>query len=112
MGSDPGGYGLAGGDESSDTRRCGFGKTIVAALALLQTAKNGYQGCIMAPTEVLARQHYETFQKLLEPFGVTTVLLTGSMGARERRASYEAIAGHGADIIVGTHALIQEGGKL
>lgn len=86
----------------------GSGKTIVAALALLQTAKNGYQGCIMAPTEVLARQHYETFQKLLEPFGVTTVLLTGSMGARERRVSYEAIAGHGADIIVGTHALIQE----
>ena len=86
----------------------GSGKTIVAALALLMTAKNGYQGCIMAPTEVLARQHFESFEKLLAPMGVCVTLLTGSMTAKEKRVSYEAIASHEADIIVGTHALIQE----
>ncbi len=86
----------------------GSGKTIIAALALLAAAKSGFQGCIMAPTEVLARQHYETFEKLLAPYGVTVVLLTGSMTAREKRQCYARIESHEADIIVGTHALIQE----
>ena len=86
----------------------GSGKTIVAALALLQAAKNGFQGCIMAPTEVLARQHYESFTQLFEPFQVKVTLLTGSMTAKEKRGAYEKIAAHETDIIVGTHALIQE----
>lgn len=86
----------------------GSGKTIVAALALLCAAQNGYQGCIMAPTEVLARQHFESFEKLLTPFGVRLVLLCGSMTAKEKRTANERIAAHEADIIVGTHALIQE----
>ncbi len=86
----------------------GSGKTVIAALALLQAAQNGFQGCIMAPTEVLARQHYESFVQLFEPFHVRVTLLTGSMTAREKRTAYEKIAAHETDIIVGTHALIQE----
>ena len=69
----------------------GSGKTIVAALALLQAAKNGFQGCIMAPTEVLARQHYESFTQLFEPFQVKVTLLTGSMTAKEKRGAYEKL---------------------
>lgn len=86
----------------------GSGKTIVAALALLECAKNGYQGCIMAPTEVLARQHYESFKQLLEPFGIQIEILTGSMTAKEKRLANERIKNGQADIVVGTHALIQE----
>lgn len=86
----------------------GSGKTIIAQLALLATAKSGYQGCLMAPTEVLARQHYISFVKDFEPMGIKVVLLTGSMTAKEKRECYEAIASHEADIIIGTHALIQE----
>ncbi len=86
----------------------GSGKTIVAALALLAVAGNGYQGCIMAPTEVLARQHYEFFDKQLKPFNIRVELLTGSMTAKEKRLAYERIAGHEVDVIIGTHALIQD----
>ena len=63
----------------------GSGKTVIAALALLQAAQNGFQGCIMAPTEVLARQHYESFVSCLSHFHVRVTLLTGSMTAREKR---------------------------
>ena len=88
----------------------GSGKTIIAILALLQAAYNGYQGALMAPTEVLARQHYESITALFEEQGIEkkAVLVTGSMTAREKRLAYEAIASHEADIIIGTHALIQE----
>ncbi len=88
----------------------GSGKTIVAVLALVQTALNGCQGALMVPTEVLARQHYESITRLAEDYGldVRTVLVTGSMTAKEKRLAYEQIADHQADIIVGTHALIQE----
>lgn len=88
----------------------GSGKTIVAVLALLQAAYNGYQGALMVPTEVLARQHYESIIELFEAHGIDkqVVLVTGSMTAKEKRTAYEKIAGHEADIIVGTHALIQE----
>lgn len=86
----------------------GSGKTIIAMLALLTAAKNGYQGAIMVPTEVLAKQHYESFQELLEPYGVKVVLLVGSMTAKEKRLAYAEIAGGEASIVVGTHALIQE----
>ncbi len=88
----------------------GSGKTIIAVLALLETACNGFQGAMMAPTEVLAKQHYESILSLFEAYGIEkrVVLVTGSMTAKEKRLAYEKIASHEADIIVGTHALIQE----
>ena len=88
----------------------GSGKTIIAILALLQAAYNGYQGALMVPTEVLARQHLESMTALFEEQGISKVpvLVTGSMTAKEKRLAYEKIANHEADIIIGTHALIQE----
>ena len=88
----------------------GSGKTIIAILALLQAAYNGCQGALMVPTEVLARQHFESMQKLFTENEIdkVPVLVTGSMTAKEKRLAYEKIASHEADIIVGTHALIQE----
>ncbi len=86
----------------------GSGKTIVAILALMEAAKNGYQGCMMAPTEVLAKQHYEGMIELLAPYNIRIALLVGSMTAKEKRKAYEAIKNHEVDIVVGTHALIQE----
>ena len=88
----------------------GSGKTIVAILALLQAAENGYQGALMVPTEVLARQHYESMIELFASLGITyrPVLLTGSMTAKEKRLARESIENHEADIVIGTHALIQE----
>lgn len=88
----------------------GSGKTIVAILALLQAAANGYQGALMVPTEVLARQHYESMTELFASLGITyrPVLLTGSMTAKEKRHARESIENHEADIVIGTHALIQE----
>lgn len=88
----------------------GSGKTIIAVLALLQAAYNGYQGALMVPTEVLAKQHYEAMTELFAEHGITkeVVLVTGSMTAKEKRIAYEKISSHEADIIVGTHALIQE----
>ena len=88
----------------------GSGKTILAFLSMLLVADNGYQAALMAPTEVLARQHYEGFLKLMEEQGLSfsTVLLTGSDTAKEKRIAYERIASGEASIIIGTHALIQE----
>ncbi len=88
----------------------GSGKTIVAVLALLNTAMNGYQGAMMAPTEVLARQHYESICKLFDTYDipVNVVLLTGSMTAKEKRKVYDRIECGLAKIIIGTHALIQD----
>ncbi len=88
----------------------GSGKTIIAVLALLQTACSGFQGALMVPTEVLARQHFESITELFEAHQIhkNVVLVTGSMTAKEKRIAYEKIASHEADIIVGTHALIQE----
>ena len=88
----------------------GSGKTIVAVLALLAAAENGFQGALMAPTEVLARQHFESITKLFADCGIEKrlALVTGSMTAREKREAYAAIASHEADIVIGTHALIQE----
>lgn len=88
----------------------GSGKTIIAVLALLEAAYNGYQGALMAPTEVLARQHFESMTELFAAYGISKVpvLVTGSMTAKEKRQAYEKIATHQADIIVGTHAIIQE----
>ncbi len=88
----------------------GSGKTVIALLALLLAAENGYQGALMVPTEVLARQHYESVTKLFSTHGIlkTAVLVTGSMTAKEKRLAYEKISSHEADIVIGTHALIQE----
>ena len=88
----------------------GSGKTIVAVLALLNTAWNGYQGAMMAPTEVLARQHYESITRLFEEYDIQikVELLTGSMTAKEKRRAYDRIECGYAKIIIGTHALIQD----
>lgn len=85
----------------------GSGKTIVAVLALLMTAEAGYQGAMMAPTEVLASQHYETISKMLKPFPVKIALLTGSTPAKEKRKIVEALKTQEIQIVIGTHALIQ-----
>ena len=88
----------------------GSGKTVLAVLALLEVTDNGYQGAMMAPTEVLARQHYEGLKEMLLSCGIqkNVLLLTGSMTAKEKRQAYEAIESRRADIIVGTHAVFQE----
>ncbi len=86
----------------------GSGKTVVAATALLAAAANGYQGALLAPTEILAEQHYRGLVKLLEPFGLLVVLLTGSQKAKERALARDALASGQAAIAIGTHALIQE----
>lgn len=88
----------------------GSGKTIVALLGLLLVGYNGYQGALMAPTEVLAKQHYENISKMLIQYEIPlkAELLTGSMTAREKREVYERIASGNAQIIIGTHAVIQE----
>lgn len=86
----------------------GSGKTVIAILALLMTAENGYQGAIMVPTEVLAAQHYETFCELLDGLGIRTGLLSGSMTPAQKRDVYAQIKNHELDIVIGTHALIQE----
>ena len=88
----------------------GSGKTIVAFLSMYLCALNGYESVLMAPTEVLAAQHYKTFTELSEKYGLglSVELLTGSMTAKEKKAVYEKIASHSCDLIVGTHALIQD----
>jgi len=88
----------------------GSGKTILAILALLETACHGYQGALMVPTEVLAKQHYKSITDLFSKYGIEkkVLLLTGSMTAKEKQSIYGKIASHEADIIIGTHALIQE----
>jgi len=89
----------------------GSGKTILAVLAMLEAADNGYQSALMAPTEVLARQHYEKITDLFRRYDIPyrVLLLTGSMTAKEKREAYEQIESHQADLVIGTHALIQAG---
>lgn len=88
----------------------GSGKTIVALIAMIFAGLNGYQAAMMAPTEVLARQHYENIRTMLETYHVplTAEILTGSMSAGQKRAAYGRIASGEVQIVVGTHALIQE----
>ncbi|MDA0241924.1 MAG: ATP-dependent DNA helicase RecG [Chloroflexi bacterium] len=85
----------------------GAGKTVVAAAALVTAVAAGAQGALMAPTEILAEQHYRGLSQLLEPLGITAVLLTGSKSAGDKRAAYEALASGQAQVAIGTHALIQ-----
>ncbi|MDF2773899.1 MAG: ATP-dependent helicase RecG [Geminicoccaceae bacterium] len=86
----------------------GSGKTIVAVFASLLTIENGYQAALMAPTELLAEQHAATVARLLAPVGITPVLVTGSMGARERREADARLRSGEPMLVIGTHALVQE----
>ena len=89
----------------------GSGKTVIAFLAMILSAENGFQSALMVPTEVLANQHYEGFLNLMEEQKITScrpVLLTGSTTAKQKREIYQKIADGEVNIIIGTHALIQE----
>jgi len=86
----------------------GSGKTMVAVLTALIAIGNGFQACIMAPTEVLAQQHYKNIQKFLEPTGVKSALLTGSSRTAERREVHAGLEDGSIGIIVGTHALLED----
>jgi ATP-dependent DNA helicase RecG len=87
----------------------GSGKTAVAAAAIYVAVKNGYQAALMAPTEILARQHYLNLRSYLYPLGVTSELLIGTMGTKAREEARARLRAGEADLAVGTHALIQEG---
>jgi ATP-dependent DNA helicase RecG len=87
----------------------GSGKTIVAALAVLTAVEAGYQAAVMAPTEILAEQHFMTFRQFLQPLGIPVTLLTSSLRARDRGARRASVAAGEVGCVVGTHALVQEG---
>lgn len=87
----------------------GSGKTVVALITMMMALENGYQAAIMAPTEILAEQHYLTIRDMIEPLDVEVVLLIGGQAKKERERVLEQIRSGEAEIIVGTHALIQEG---
>lgn len=86
----------------------GSGKTVIAALALAKTVENGYQGAMMAPTEILAEQHYNTLSGLFEPLGITVKILTGKLSRRTREQVLNDISSGMVDVVIGTHALIQD----
>ena len=86
----------------------GSGKTILSMLALVKAVESGCQGALMAPTEILARQHYEKFLKLLAPLGIRVSFLSGHLTAKAKRETYAALAAHTCDIVIGTHALLEE----
>ena len=90
----------------------GCGKTIVAALSALQAVDSGYQAALMAPTEILAEQHYLKLKPLLEPLGVKVVLLTGSLRAKEKVLRQDMVASGQSQVVIGTHALIQNAVKF
>lgn len=87
----------------------GSGKTIVAIMVMLHAVESGSQAALMAPTEILARQHFEVLSELLEPLGVSVGLLVGKTKAKERKATLEKLADGSLPIIIGTHALFQDG---
>jgi len=86
----------------------GSGKTITALITMILCVENGYQCACMVPTEILCRQHYLLFTHMLSPFGIRTVMLSGSLKETEKKKALEQIRGKEADITVGTHALIQD----
>jgi ATP-dependent DNA helicase RecG len=86
----------------------GSGKTMIALLALLMAVDNGYQGALMAPTEILAEQHYRTFIQWLTPLGIKVGLFVGKSGAKERRELRQSLLNGQIHVAIGTHALIQE----
>ncbi|MBS1725427.1 MAG: ATP-dependent DNA helicase RecG [Armatimonadetes bacterium] len=87
----------------------GAGKTAVAACCLLAAVRSGFQCALMAPTEILAEQHFKNLRGLFEPLGIHVELLVGKLGSRDRKAAYQRLENGSAQIAVGTHALIQEG---
>ncbi len=86
----------------------GSGKTVVALFAMLGVVEAGYQAAIMAPTEILAEQHYNNLHPILDKLGVSALLLKGDIKAQERQAAYERIASGDVQVVIGTHAVIQE----
>lgn len=90
----------------------GCGKTIVAAMSALQAVDSGYQAALMAPTEILAEQHYLKLKPLLEPLGVKVVLLTGSLHTKEKVLRQDMVASGQSQVVIGTHALIQDAVKF
>ena len=86
----------------------GSGKTVLALLALVKTVENGFQGALMAPTEILARQHYESFTRQLAGTGICVGFLSGHLTPRQHEEMYERITSHEVDIVIGTHALIED----
>jgi ATP-dependent DNA helicase RecG len=86
----------------------GSGKTIVATLAMLVAVENGYQACIVAPTEILAEQHYIKTQNLLDKLGLNIAWLSGSLSAKEKKDTYEKIKNNQVQIVIGTHAVLQK----
>ena len=86
----------------------GAGKTVIAMAALLIAVRNGYQAALMAPTEILAEQHYLGIRRTMETLGIKVSLLSGSLPAKEKRAALAAVASGETQIAVGTHALIQD----
>jgi len=90
----------------------GSGKTVVAALAALRAVASGHQASLMAPTEILAEQHFRKIAAWLDPLGIRTAWLTGRLKTAEKNAALEAVASGEARIVIGTHALIQEGVKF
>ncbi|GGF85035.1 ATP-dependent DNA helicase RecG [Paenibacillus albidus] len=86
----------------------GSGKTVLAAIALYASVKSGYQGALMVPTEILAEQHMRSLLRMFEPFGITVALLTGSVNGRKRKDLLASLQMGLIDVVVGTHALIQE----
>ena len=86
----------------------GSGKTMVAFMSMLLATDNGFQACIMAPTEILARQHFASMSRFAEGIGVKVAILTGSSKAKERKAALQGIASGEVDILIGTHALIED----
>ena len=90
----------------------GCGKTIVAAMSALQAVDSGYQAALMAPTEILAEQHYLKLKPLLEPLGVKVVLLTGSLRTKEKVLRQDMVASGQSQVVIGTHALIQDAVKF
>lgn len=86
----------------------GSGKTLVALMSMLLAVDNGYQACMMAPTEILARQHFATIGRMIDGLPVRVAILTGASKARERREALEGIAAGEVDILIGTHALIED----
>lgn len=87
----------------------GSGKTVVAAIAALNTIRNGYQVALMAPTEILAKQHYKTFLKILGPFGLNIQFIAGSTPNKQKNEVIRQMKTGTVDIVIGTHSLIQEG---
>ncbi|MBP3361704.1 MAG: ATP-dependent DNA helicase RecG [Clostridia bacterium] len=86
----------------------GSGKTIVAAMTIFLSHRNGYQSVLMAPTEILAQQHCESLNEIFKGLGINVVLLTGGLCAADKRFAYEQISNGLADVVVGTHAIIEE----